>query len=56
MWSEPCFPSQWHPEVAHFSNPLLRQHQLDEDPHSCTSHSCTAMLQEALPLVEIIPL
>lgn len=51
MCSEPCFAGQRHPEAAHFSNPVLRQLRLSEDPHSCTS-----LLQEALPLVEIIPL
>ena len=51
MCSEPCFPSQWHPEAAHFSNPLLRQTRLREDPDFCAS-----LLQEALPLVEIMPL
>ncbi|AFY27716.1 helix-turn-helix domain-containing protein [Cyanobium gracile] len=51
MYSEPFFSSQWPSEAVHFSNPLLPQLQLSEDPQSCTF-----LLQEALPLVEIIPL
>ena len=51
MASEARFPSQRHPEVAHFSNPLLRQLRPCEDPHACT-----CQLQQALPLVEMMPL
>ena len=51
MSGEPCFPNLRHQEAALFSNPLLRQLLLTED-----SQSCTALLQEALPLVEMIPL
>lgn len=51
MCREARLPSQRHPEVARFSNPLLLQPRLSEDPHSCT-----CQLQEALPLDEIIPL
>ncbi len=51
MFSGPRFPEFAHHEAGCFSNPLLRQLRLTEDPQSRTS-----LLQEALPLVEIIPL
>lgn len=45
------FPNLRHQQAARFSNPLLRQLHLSEDPRACT-----ALLQEALPLMELQPL
>ncbi|PSB38691.1 hypothetical protein C7B81_03800 [Aphanothece cf. minutissima CCALA 015] len=51
MHNEPCFPEFDHHDVALFPNPLLRLLRLSTDPLVCAS-----LLQEALPLVELIPL
>lgn len=45
------FPNLRHHQAARFSNPLLRQLRLSEDPRACTS-----LLQESLPLMELQPL
>ena len=41
----------WRLEVARFSNPLLHEPQANCDPHPCA-----ALLGEALPLLELVPL
>ncbi len=51
MCSEANFPNLRHQQAAHFSNPLLRQCHLSEDPRAFAS-----LLQEALPLMELQPL
>lgn len=51
MSSEANDPNLRHQQTARFSNPLLRQCHLSEDPRACAS-----LLQEALPLMELQPL
>lgn len=51
MCSEANFPNLRHQQAARFSNPLLRQCHLSEDPAAFAS-----LLQEALPLMELQPL
>lgn len=51
MSSEANFPNLRHQQAARFSNPLLCQWHLSEDPRACAS-----LLQEALPLMELQPL
>jgi len=51
MSSDPSFPSLPHEEAARFPNPFLNDLRLNQDPRACAS-----VLQEALPVVEFIPL
>jgi AraC-like DNA-binding protein len=51
MSSDGHSPSLQHHEAARFSNPLLQNSELIEDPRACAS-----LLQEALPLMELQPL
>lgn len=51
MSSEAHFPNLQHHQATLYSNPLLRELQLMEDPKDCGS-----LLQDALPIIELLPL